>query len=110
MVFDLKNDDGRTPLDLALYELQFYPPGKPSNPSYPKDPDRAFWQDIVKLLKEEAARPRARQQSRTEALQFFYALKERTGAPSPAKTLTPDVIRQIQQMLEQEKIRNAVGQ
>ena len=55
------------------------------------------------------AREQARQQSRLETLQLFYALIERAGAPSQAKTLTPDFIRQIQQMLEQEEIREAVG-
>ena len=93
--FNIRDDCKMTPLDLAFYVLGFHEPES-----------RAAREDIVKLL-QEAPVQQARQHSRAEALQLFYALKKRPGAKSPAKTLTPDVIRQIQQMLEQEKIREA---
>ena len=100
MRFDIGDKDNKTPLDLALFKLH-------SNEYSPEK--HALWEDIVKLLQQEEVRSRARQQSRSEALPLFYALKERTGAQSPAKTSAPEIIRQIQQMLEQEKIREAVG-
>ena len=91
---NIYNDENETPLDRARRALK-----QPFNKQ-----EKVKTQEIVNLLVEKAHQ-QARQQSRQEARQLFYALIERAGAQSQAKTLTADDIRQIQQMLEQEEIR-----